>query len=141
MCAGTDEAKRQKRETHEGASKMHNDQEHRQKAQSMTTRERLREMSKLTAELEACARLAAMGHQRRDIKARRLLQTTYENGRWNFCNKNCQVLTHDGRELVLPIELIFTPMHPMSEKEMQNHRFTEAQRDQEQTRQREVLAR
>ena len=88
----------------------------------MTLQEKLEEMKKFTLELEAHNRmLKEFGINRTDIKGRRLLRTEFVNGRWQFCNKMCQVKLKNGTEHVVSRELVFTALHPMSEQEKRNH--------------------
>ena len=91
---------------------------------TMTLQEKLEEMKKISFELEAHNRMfEEFGINRTDIKCRRLLRTNWVNGRWEFCNKMCEVKLKDGTEHVVSRELVFTALHPMSEQEKRNHRL------------------
>ena len=93
-----------------------------EEVKKMTLQEKLEEMKNLTLELEAHNRmLKEFGINRTDIKGRRLLRTKFVNGRWQFCNKMCQVKLKNGTEHVVSRELVFTALHPMSEQEKRNH--------------------
>ena len=67
--------------------------------------------------------LEEFGINRAEIKSRRLLRTKWVNGRWQFCDKMCQVKLKDGTEHVVSRELVFTALHPMTEREKRNHRL------------------
>ena len=95
-----------------------------EEVKKMTQLEKLDEQKNLTLELQAHIRmLEEFGINRTDIKSRRLLRTKYVNGRWQFCDKMCEVKLKNGTEHVVSRELVFTALHPMSEQEKRNHRL------------------
>ena len=99
-------------------------QKWREEVKKMTLQEKLEEMKKISFELQAHTRmLEEFGISRTDIKGRRLLRTKYVNGRWQFCDKMCEVKLKDGTEHIVSRELVFTALHPMSEQEKRNHRL------------------
>ena len=99
-------------------------QKWKEEIKKMTLQEKLEEMKNLTLELEAHNRMfEEFGINRTDIKGRRLLRTNWVNGRWEFCNKMCEVKLKDGTERIVSRELVFTALHPMSEQEKRNHRL------------------
>ena len=99
-------------------------QKWKEEVKKMTLQEKLEEMKNLSFELEAHNRmLEEFGINRTDIKGRRLLRTKWVNGRWQFCDKMCQVKLKDGSEHIVSRELVFTALHPLSEQEKRNHRL------------------